>query len=325
MIIRLALFAGAVAAMTLSTVLPAATQAFPVRTVRLIVAYAPGGTGDIVARLIAQPLGLALGQNVVVENRAGATGSIGAQAVASAPPDGHTLLMGQTGEIAVNKHWIANLGYDPQSLVAVALASVVPLALVVPATSPYARVDDLAAALADGKALTFASAGTGTPGHFAGEFLKLHTRANLTHVPYKGAGPALNDLIGSHVDMYFPGFPAVAPLLKTGAVRILAVSSATRSSAAPQIPTVAEAIGNPDFEVTLWQGVFAPAATPGPVVERLNAEINRILASPGMQDKLREAGADVRIGTQAQFAAFARAESDKYAKIIQAAGAVPGP
>lgn len=142
-------------------------------------------------------------------------------------------------------------------------------------------------------------------------------------MPYKGAGPALNDLIGSHVDMYFPGFPAAAPLLKTGAVKILAVSSATRSGAAPDIPTVAEAINDPDFDVTLWQGFFAPAGTPRSVVERLNAEINRILGSPEMQEKLREAGADVRVGTSGQFAAFTQAESDKYARIIKESGVRP--
>ena len=151
----------------------------------------------------------------------------------------------------------------------IALASVVPLALVVPAKAPYSTIGELAKALTGKKPLTFASAGTGTPGHFAGEFLKLRAKANLTHVPYKGAGPALNDLIGGHVDMYFPGFPAATPLLKAGTVKLLAVSSAKRSGAAPEIPTVAEAINDPNFDLTLWQGFFAPAATPKPVVERL--------------------------------------------------------
>jgi tripartite-type tricarboxylate transporter receptor subunit TctC len=200
---------------------------------------------------------------------------------------------------------------------------VVPLALVVPAKAPYSTIGDLAKALAGKKPLTFASAGTGTPGHFAGEFLKLRAKANLTHVPYKGAGPALNDLIGGHVDMYFPGFPAATPLLKAGTVKLLAVSSAKRSGAAPEIPTVAEAINDPNFDLTLWQGFFAPAATPKPVVERLTTEINKILASPEMQAKLREAGADVRIGSSEQFAAFTKSESDKYAQIIKESGVKP--
>ena len=303
---------------------PAQAQTFPSKTIHLVVAYAPGGTGDIIARLIAQPLGVALGQTVVIENRAGATGSIGTQAVVSAPADGYTLLLGQTAEISINKHWIPNLSYDAQKdLVPIALASVVPLALVVPAKAPYSTLGEVAKALTDKKPLTFASAGTGTPGHFAGEFLKLRAKANLTHVPYKGAGPALNDLIGGHVDMYFPGFPAATPLLKAGTVKLLAVSSAKRSGAAPEIPTVAEAINDPNFDLTLWQGFFAPAATPKPVVERLTNEINKILASPEMQAKLRDAGADVRIGSSAQFAAFTRSEADKYAQIIKESGVKP--
>jgi len=318
-----ALFAAILSTVPFAALL-ASAQSFPNRNIHIVVAYAPGGTGDIVARLIAQPLGVALGQTIVIENRAGATGAIGTQAVVSSPPDGHTLLMGQTGEISINQHWIANLSYSAQKdLVPVALASVVPLALVVPAKAPYETINDLAKALTDKKPLTFASAGTGTPGHFAGEFLKLRAKANLTHVPYKGAGPALNDLIGGHVDMYFPGFPAATPLLKAGTVKLLAVSSAKRSGAAPEIPTVAEAIKDPNFDLTLWQGFFAPAGTPKPIVDRLNAEINKILASADMQRKLRDAGADVRIGSTEQFAAFTKSESDKYAQIIKESGVKP--
>ena len=313
-----------VAAASIAAVLPASAQTFPNRTIHLVVAYAPGGTGDIVARLIAVPLAEALGQHIVIENRAGATGAIGTQAVVSAQPDGHTLLMGQTGEIAINQHWVKGLTYNAErDLIPVALASVVPLALVVPANAPYSTMAELAKALTERKPLAFASAGTGTPGHFAGEFLKLRTKANLTHVPYKGAGPALNDLLGGHVDMYFPGFPAATPLLKGGQVKILAVSSAKRASGARDVPTVAETIDDPHFDLTLWQGFFAPAGTPAPIVRRLNAEINAILASPSMQNKLRDAGADVRLGSSGQFAAFAKAESEKYLQIIKDSGVKP--
>ena len=307
MIARFAL----IAAGAMLAALSASAQSFPSKNIHIIVAYAPGGTGDIVARLIAPQLGAALGQTVVIENRAGATGVDRHAGVVSAPADGHTLLLGQTGEIAINQHWIANLTYNAQKdLVPVALASVVPLALVVPAKAPYCTIGDLAKALVDKKPLTFASAGTGTPGHFAGEFLKLRAKANLTHVPYKGAGPALNDLLGGHVDMYFPGFPAATPHLKAGTMKVLAVSSAKRTSAAPEMPTVAEAIKDPNFDLTLWQGFFAPGGTPKPVVDRLNTEINKILASPEIQAKLLEAGADVRIGSIEQFAAFAKSESE---------------
>jgi tripartite-type tricarboxylate transporter receptor subunit TctC len=182
---------------------------------------------------------------------------------------------------------------------------------------------EMAKALSAKKPITFASAGTGTPGHFAGEFLKLRTKGNLTHVPYKGAGPALNDLLGGHVDMYFSGFPAAMPHVKSGKMKILAVSSATRSSAAPNIPTVAEAIGDKNFEVTLWQGFLVPKATPKPIVDRLNTEINRILASKDMQTRLRDAGADVRTMSVDQFAAFTKAESAKYLEIIKDSGVKP--
>jgi tripartite-type tricarboxylate transporter receptor subunit TctC len=278
-----ALFATALAAVA------ASAQSYPTQTVRIVVAYAPGGTGDIVARLIAIPLAAALGQNVVVENRAGATGAIGTQTVVSAPPDGHTLLLGQTGEISINQHWIKGLTYNAENdLQPIALASVVPLALVVSSKASYSTMDEMAKVLSAKKPLTFASAGTGTPGHFAGEFLKLRTKANLTHVPYKGAGPALNDLLGGHVDMYFPGFPAAMPHVKSGNMKILAVSSSMRSSAAPNIPTVAEAINDKNFDLTL-----------------------------------RDAGADVRTMSVAQFADFAKAESAKYLQIIKDSGVKP--
>src|SRR5437588_7387032 len=235
--------------------LPAFAQPFPLKPVHLIVAYAPGGTGDVVARVIADKLAAALGQTVVVENRAGASGAIGATSVANAPPDGHMLLVGQTGEIVVNQFWMKGLTYDPQALEPVALATVVPLALTVPARAPYATMADMFRELKESnKPVSFASAGTGTPGHLAGEYLSAKLPGKLVHVPYKGAGPALNDIIGGHVDMYFPGLPSVMPLMKAGTVKALAVSSIKRSDAAPDIPTVAEATGFSDFDFTLWQG-----------------------------------------------------------------------
>jgi tripartite-type tricarboxylate transporter receptor subunit TctC len=243
------------------------SQTYPTRTIQVIVAYAAGGTGDIVARSVADKLGATLGQSVVVENRAGASGAIGAHSVATAAPDGYTLLVGQTGEMAVNQHWLKGLNYDPdKDLVPIALAAVVPLALVVPAKAPYSTMPEFLAALKAKPKMTFASAGIGTPGHFAGELLKLQFDENLAHVPYKGAGPALNDLIGNHVDFYFPGFPAAAPHVKAGTVKILALSSAARSPAAPDIPTVAELTGNKDYDFTLWAGFFAPRGTPQAIV-----------------------------------------------------------
>lgn len=299
----------------------ACAQTYPSRNVHIIVAYAAGGTGDIVARVIAERLTGALGQTVVVENRAGATGAIGTQSVVNAAPDGHTLLMGQTGEIAITPYWGKGTGYEPtKDLQPVALATVVPLALVAPATAPFSTVADMLKHGGTGKGLSFASAGTGTPGHFAGEFLKLKSKANMTHVPYKGAGPALNDLLGGHVDMFFSGFPAAVPHVKSGKLKLLAVSSATRSPAAPDTPTVAEAANIPDFAITLWQGFFAPARTPKDAIDRLNTEINKILAQPDIRAKLLDAGANPSAMSVAQFATFVKAEGEKFQLIIKEAG-----
>jgi tripartite-type tricarboxylate transporter receptor subunit TctC len=284
------------------------------------VAYAAGGTGDIVARVLADKLSGVLGQSVVVENRPGASGALGTKAVIGAAPDGHTLLVGQTGEIAVNQHWSKGLGYDPEKdLVPVALATIVPLALVVPGKARYGNVAEMLKAATE-RGLTFASSGAATPGHFAGEVLKLKTGSNLTHVPYNGAGPALNDLLGGHVDMFFSGFPAAVPHVAAGSLKLIAVSSAARSGVAPDVPTVAEASGIRDFDITLWQGFFAPRGTPPEIVTRLNAEINRLLAQPDVKAKLLDAGADVTPRTVAQFADFMKAESDKYLQIIKQAG-----
>jgi len=313
-----------IAAAFAALALPALAQPFPSKPVHLIVAYAPGGTGDVVARVIADKLSAALGQSVVVENRAGASGAIGATSVVNAAPDGHTLLVGQTGEIVVNQYWMKGLTYDPKNLMPVALATVVPLALTVPGKTPYASMADMFKAMqTSGKQFSFASAGTGTPGHFAGEYLSAKMPGKLVHVPYKGAGPALNDIIGGHVDMYFPGFPPVMPMMKAGTVKVLAVSSSQRSEAAPDIPTVAEATGFKDFDFTLWQGFFAPRGTPADVIAKLNGEINKILRDPEVRQKLVDAGANVMPLSTGEFAAFVQAESEKYQRIIRETGLKP--
>jgi len=302
---------------------PAAAQTFPGKTVHLVVPYAAGGTGDIVARVVSEKLSIALGQSVVVENRPGASGAVGSKAVAGAAPDGHTLLVGQTGEMAINQHWAKNLGYDPEKdLAPIGLATVVPLALVVPGKASYSTVAEMLQTSRT-RGLSFASAGTATPGHFAGEVLKLKTKSNMTHVPYNGAGPALNDLLGGHVDLFFPGFPAAIAQVKAGNLKLLAVSTARRSASAPDVPTVAEASGIAGFDIALWQGFFAPRATPREVVTRLNAEINRILAEPDVKARLLEAGADVMPTTVDQFAAFVKAESEKFLGIIKDANLKP--
>jgi tripartite-type tricarboxylate transporter receptor subunit TctC len=318
-------FRAVAAGMMAAALIGSAAQAdtYPSRPIKLVVPYAAGGTGDIVARAVADRLSAVLGQSVVVENRAGATGAIGTQSVAAAAPDGYTLLVGQTGEIAINPHWAKGIGYDPdRDLTPVALATIVPLALVAPGKAAYGTVAEMLK-IAQERGLTFASAGTATPGHFAGEVLKFKSKAKLTHVPYKGAAPALNDLLGGHVDMFFSGFPAAMPHVKAGNLKLLAVSSGKRSGVAPDVPTVAEAARIPGFDIALWQGFFAPRGTPKDIVARLNGEINTILNDAEVRQKLLEQGADVSPMAADQFAAFAKAEIAKFQAIITETGLKP--
>ena len=297
---------------------PVHAQPYPNKHIQMFVGYAPGGTGDIVGRLVGAKLGAALGQTVVVENRAGASGTLAAQALVNAPPDGYTLMAAQTPEIAINPYFLKGVAYDPlKDMQPIALAAMVPLALVVPAKAPYSTAVEMFKSWNSGAKVSFASAGTGTPGHFAGELLKLKTKGNLVHVPYRGAGPAQNDLIGGHVDFYFPGFPAAVPHMKAGTLKLLAVSSAKRSSAAPEIPTVAEAANIPNFNLILWVGFFAPKGTPPDVVARLNGEINKILMEPETNKRLRDDGAEVTPLSVDQFYAFMKTEAANYQQIIK--------
>ncbi|MBX9775968.1 MAG: tripartite tricarboxylate transporter substrate binding protein [Xanthobacteraceae bacterium] len=303
--------------------LPASAQQYPSRTVRLVVPFAAGGTGDIVARVLSDRLAQSLGQSVVVENRPGATGALGSKAVLSAAPDGHTILVGQTGEMAINQHWAKGLGYDPVAdFQPIALATVVPLALVVPGKASYSSVQEMLA-VAKARGLAFASSGAATPGHFAGEVLKYRTKSNMNHVPYNGAGPALNDILGGHVDLFFSGLPAAVPHVKAGTIKLLAVSTARRSGFAPDVPTVAEASGVKDFDIALWQGFFAPRGTPREIVVRLHAEINKALQQPEVKSRLLEAGAEVNAISIDEFAAFAKSESAKFLRIIKDANLKP--
>ena len=298
---------------------PGHAQTYPSKHIQLLVGYAPGGTGDIVGRLVANRLSAILGQTIVVENRAGASGTIAAQALVNAAPDGYTLMAAQTPEIAINPYFLKNVAYDPlKDLQPIALAAAVPLALVVPAKAPYSTVAGMLKSWQEpGKSVPFGSAGTGTPGHFAGELLKLKSKGNLVHIPYKGAAPALNDLVGGHVDFYFPGFPAAVPLVQSGQLKLLAVSSAKRTSAAPDVPTVAEAADIPNFNFILWVGFFAPKGTPPDIVARLNREINKIIFEPETNKVLRDNGADVTAMTVDQVYAFMRSEAANYKQIIK--------
>ncbi len=303
---------------------PAWAQTYPSRPIHLVVNFPPGGTGDIVGRIIANQLSIELGQSIVVENRSGAGGTIGARDVVNAPPDGYMLTLGQTPEIAVNPYFMKDVSYDPpKDLQPIALAGIVPLALVVPPDSPYSNVAQWVAALRAKEALTFASAGIGTPGHLAGELLKLKIDSKLIHVPYKGAGPALNDVAGSHVDFYFPGYPGAVPLVQGGRVKMLAISTAQRSPLAPDTPTVAEATGLADFDITLWAGFFGPRRLPMDIATRLNAAINKVILEPDIKSRLQETGAAVSALSIQQFDDFVRAEIARYQEIIKVADLKP--
>lgn len=304
---------------------PALAQApWPARPITIIVAYAPGGTGDTFARAVAERLRPALGQNVVVENRSGASGAIGTQAVVRAAPDGTTLLLGQTPEIAIAKSFVPNVPYDAErDLVPIVLIGDAALALVVPGASPFRSVADLvAAARARARGISFASAGTGTPGHFAAEVLALRAGGGMTHVPYRGAGPALADLLGGHVDFFFSGMPAAVPHVREGTLRMLAVSTARRRPGVPDVPTVQEG-GVPDFDFSLWSGLFAPAGTPAAIVARVNAEVNTIIADPAIRGRFIQEGAEILANTPDDFAAIVRRDIAKYAEVIRVTGVRP--
>jgi tripartite-type tricarboxylate transporter receptor subunit TctC len=296
----------------------ALAQAFPSKPVRILLGYSTGGTADNLGRVVAERLGARLGQGVVIENRPGASGNIAALAVAKATPDGYTLLFGNTAEMAINKHLMKSMGFNPDAdFTAIALIHNVPLGLIVSAKSPYGALKDLLdqARAAPGR-LSFANSGNGSPAHLASEMLMSRAGAKLVQIPYKGAAPAMIDLIGGRVDAYFLGLPAVMPHVKSGNVRLLAVSTAKRAAVAAEVPTVAE-LGVAGFDFSLWGGIFAPAATPREVVARLNAEIVQVLTQPEMKAQLAREGSEVVETTPESFARFVQGESRKYGDILR--------
>lgn len=298
---------------------PAWPDSYPSRPIHLIVNFVPGGTGDIIARLIGARLAEEVGQSVVVENRPGAGGTLGARDVVNADPDGYTLAVAQTPEIAINPYFMKTVGYDPQKdLQPIALGGVVPLALAVPANAPYSTIGEFVAFLrSTDKPLTFASGGVGTSGHLAGELLKLKLNNKLTHVPYKGAGQALTDLVGGQVDFYFPGLIAAMPMMQAGKLKILAIATTKRSPAAPDIPTVAEATGISNFDFTLWAGFFGPRALPAEIALRLHTAVDKIIFEPDIKARLQDNGVEISALSIDQFSEFVHGEIEKYQSIIR--------
>lgn len=299
----------------------AQAQQYPTKPIRIVTPYNPGGTADIMARLVAQTLTQAWGQQVVVENRAGASGMIGADVVAKAAPDGYTLLAAYVTEIAIVPSLFPKATYDPvKDFAPVALTALTPMILVMTPSVPAKSVKDFAMlAKSKPKQLAYASAGNGSPAHLAGELLQRAAGIELTHVPYKGGGQALTDTLAGHTALFFSSMPSAMPHIKAGKLRAIAVSSAKRSSAAPEVPTVAES-GGFDFDIGAWNGLFAPARTPVDIINKLNAEVTRGLTAPDLRERLSREGADTASWSAEQFRSFVNAEIAKFARIIKEAG-----
>ncbi|MET3381320.1 MULTISPECIES: tripartite tricarboxylate transporter substrate binding protein [Variovorax] len=294
------------------------------KAITYLVPFPAGGTTDVLGRLIGQKLGTVLGTSVIIDNKGGAGGSVGSEVGARAAPDGFTLIGGTISSHAINVSLYPKIGYDPQkSFAPVTLIGTNPVVLVVNQASPYKTLKDvIAASKAKTGGLSSASAGTGTSQHLALELLAFKSGVKFTHIPYKGSGPAIQDVIGGQVDMMFDTTVVAGPHIQSGKLRAIAVTSSKRLASMPDVPTVAESgvPGLQDFEVVSWQAIFVPAGTPAPVVDRLHTEIRKILATPEMQDKLKGFGMEPTDLSTTQIAAFQKAEVEKWAQVIKAAG-----
>jgi len=302
---------------------PALAADYPVRPIHLITPFPPGGGTDAVARIVGEKLASLLGQAVVIENKAGAGGSLGTELAARAAPDGYTLVLGSSATHAVNPSLYSKLGYDPiADFAPISPVASTPLLLMVNASVPAANVAELVAlAKARGgkSELTYASAGTGSAQHLGGELFKSMTGAGILHVPYKGAGPAMVDLLAAHVDMAFDTMPSALPQVGSPKLKVLGISSPARNPALPDVPAIAESV--PGYELVTWYGLFAPSGTPPAVVERLNAAVKEALDSKDVQDKFGAAGIEPTWSSPADFAALLAREVPKWRKVIEQSGA----
>jgi tripartite-type tricarboxylate transporter receptor subunit TctC len=296
------------------------SQTYPSKSIRMIVPFAAGGGTDIVARAVAQKISERFGQAVVVDNRTGASGNIGMELVAKAPPDGYTLLM-TSSALAINPSLYKGLAYDASSDFApVTLATLIPFILVANSALPVRSVRELIAlARVHKNELSYSSAGTGNATHLAMALFGMMTKVELNHIPYKGTGQGITDVMGGHVQLMFGALPSTLPGVKAGKLKILAISSAQRSAALPDVPTVAEA-GVPGYELTSWYGALAPAGTSAAIVTQLNTEMVTALNLPDVKARLTAEGAEPVGNTAAQFQAYIRVEIEKYAKIVAALG-----
>jgi tripartite-type tricarboxylate transporter receptor subunit TctC len=297
-------------------------QAYPSRPIRLIVPFPAGGGTDIIAREVANKVSTTQGWTIVVENRPGSGGNLGVDAAAKAAPDGYTLVLGQTSNLAINPTLYAKLPYNPEKdLTPVGLVASAPLVLVVAANSPYKTLADVvAAAKAKPQALNYASSGSGTVAHLATEQFQKIAGVQFTHVPYKGAAQGATDLVGGQIEMYMSSVPTLIGHIRNGKMRALAVTSLKRTDDLPEVPTMAEA-GYKGFEAVTWFGVAGPAGMPKDAVGKLNAAFNKAVESPDVQKKLSGQGADVLYGTPEKFGTLISADIARWAPIVKASGA----
>lgn len=304
-----------------------AQTAWPNKPVKIVVPFTPGGTTDILARAVAPDLSKAFGQQFVIENKGGAGGNLGTEIVAKSPGDGYTLLMGTVGTHGINRALYAKLPYDPfKDFAPVTLVAGVPNVMVINAEKAAANKintvnDFIKYAKANPGKLNMASSGNGTSIHLAGELFKSMTGTFMTHIPYRGSGPALLDLAAGNMDVMFDNLPSAMQLIKGGKIKALAVTSAQRSAALPDVPTVEEAAGLKGFEASSWFGLLAPAGTPPDVVSRIQQEVAKSLATPAMKERLATLGAIPSGNTPAQFAALIESEHKKWAEVVKASGA----
>jgi tripartite-type tricarboxylate transporter receptor subunit TctC len=299
----------------------AQAQSFPSRPITLVIPFAPGGSTSIVGRGIADKMSELLGEKVVVDNRPGAGGTVGTKAVAKSEPDGYTLVLGYTGTLAIGPSLYKNVGYDPRKDFApIGLIGNAPNSLVVHPSFPAKTVAELIAyAKANPGKVNFGSAGAGTASHITGEYFARSAGITLVHIPYKGTGPALTDLLGGHIPMAFAPIPASHPNVSAGKLRALAVTSATRSGLLPDVPTMAEA-GLSDFDASLYYGLAAPVGTPRPVIDKLNKVLREALASDEVKRQLGADGTDITPGTPEDYAAFIDKDEKKWSQLVKASG-----
>lgn len=293
-------------------------QDYPNKPVTVLVAYAPGGQGDVFARLVSDKLSMQLKQAFVVENKPGVSGTVGTRLATQARKDGYTLFLGQTGEIVVNRLLMKDLGYDPlKELTPVVLIGNAPLVMLAPVEAPYNNLAEfIAAARAKPGEFSYGTVGAGTPGHLSAVALTVGARLEMTHVPYKGVGPLIADLMSGRLQAFFSSASAALPQVKGGKLKALAVTTPQRMKSLPQVPTVAES-GLPGFSHTLWGGLFVPAGTSLTIIDALNAEVTAALATPELKARLEADNLSVPRNTPAEFAAFVQAEAQKFEKLLR--------